>query len=118
MSHAWLQLHKAVNTLVGGGDRRQRLAVCLCYHLSGLHKRDLPVEIHRQFDIVRRSVPLGAKVTVVKEAVAGLRNEQVDNLARLIVMMFDATARYEPIGHLHDSELRWADLDCVGSDGG
>ncbi len=105
MSHAWRQLQKAVHTLCGDEQIEQRLVVCLSIHLACLRCRDLPGEVHDLFNIVQCNVPAYPKGSAkqIRQCVLALTRYQRATIARIIVTLFDATARYQPAGQVSDA---------------
>lgn len=99
MSHAWIRLRAAVHILGRAGTPRERLAIAFNRYLMGLKPKEVPPEIRADFIKLlswaeqhrdTRKHTANASFLLAKEAEVAL-------MIDLLIDMYDAVTRYEPI---------------------
>jgi hypothetical protein len=99
MSYAWKQLHVAVKILAGSGSQRDRL-ISAYAKLLDLKQKDVPAEIRTDFSELMKNINRFSDQPPVKVAetkVASLSNEEMRTMICLIIDMYDAVTRYQPM---------------------
>lgn len=99
MSQAWIRLRAAVHILGHEGTSRERLAAAFNRYLLGLNPKEVPPEIRSNFIKLlqwaqqqkrSRHRPANCLFELAKDA-------EVTLMIGLIIDMYDAVTRYEPI---------------------
>jgi hypothetical protein len=99
MSQAWIRLRAAVHILGQEGSARERLATASSHYLLGLKPKELPPEIRTDFVRLMQWVAQHRKSG--RSALSGTfeqaKDAEVTSMIHLIIDMYDAVTRYEPI---------------------
>jgi hypothetical protein len=99
MSQAWIRLRAAVHILGQEGSARERLTTAFSHYLLGLKPKELPPEIRTDFIRLMQWVAQHRKSG--RSALSGTfeqaKDTEVTSMIRLIIDMYDAVTRYEPI---------------------
>ncbi len=96
MQNAWEHFHNATLELVRSAPIKQRLISAYRRHLADLPQEQLPGEVRRSFDEVRRCLS-GVRPLRGEDAVAAsvrkMSNQQADECAAMIVEIFGSISR-------------------------
>jgi hypothetical protein len=99
MSQAWIRLRAAVHILGQEGSARERLSTAFSRYLLGLKPKELPPEVRTDFVRLVQWVTEHRKSG--RSALSGTfeqaKDTEVTSMIRLIIDMYDAVTRYEPI---------------------
>lgn len=99
MSQAWIRLHAAVHILGQEGSARTRLATAYSHYLLGMKPKEVPPEIRADFIRLTQWVAQQRKIarSAFTEPFASAKDAEVTLMIRLLIDMYDAVTRYEPL---------------------
>lgn len=99
MSQAWIRLRAAVHILGQEGRPRERLARAYNRYLLGLKPKEVPPEIRADFiRLIHWAKEQGdGKRHPANETFISAKDAEVTVMVGLVIDMYDAVTRYEPI---------------------
>lgn len=112
MSQAWIRLRAAVHILGREGTPRERLARAYNRYLLGLKPKEVPPEIRADFvGLIRwAKQQKDGKRYPASEIFSLAKESEVTAMIDLVIDMYDAVTRYEPILSSPSPQVQYLDI--------